>query len=121
MKRAILDNLFWINLFWGLVNLVPIWPLDGGQISRDVFTMLSPRNGASIALGLSLALAGLLTANALFAMSGQSFLPRWAPAGGWWSVFLFGYLAVLSFTALQEEQSRSKWMDDHWQRWEDER
>src|SRR5262249_10188482 len=31
MNMAILF-LIWINLAWGFLNLLPIWPLDGGQI-----------------------------------------------------------------------------------------
>src|SRR5262249_640837 len=121
LKHAIVNNLLRINLIWGLVNLLPIWPLDGGQISRDVLTILSPRNGASIAYGISLVLSGLLVANTLMNMSGHRLLPRWVPGRGLWSLFLFGYLAAGSFMALQEERSRGKWMDDHWSRWEDER
>jgi Zn-dependent protease len=119
--RAILEYLFWINLIWGLVNLLPIWPLDGGQISRDVFTMVSPRSGASIALGMSLVLSGLLLANAILVSTGQRLLPSWVPGGGMWSIFMFAYLALGSFMALQEEQSRSRWTDEHWSRWDDER
>ena len=26
--------LFWVNIIWGLVNVVPLWPLDGGQLFR---------------------------------------------------------------------------------------
>src|SRR5437016_2491445 len=37
--------LLWINLFWGLLNLLPVWPLDGGQISGEVASALSPRHG----------------------------------------------------------------------------
>jgi Zn-dependent protease len=121
LTRAILNYLFWINLVWGLVNLLPIWPLDGGQISRDVFTILSPTRGASAAFGISLVLAGLLAVNSILGMNGNRFLPRWVPVGGWWTAIMFGYLAVGSFMALQEEQSRSKWTDDHWSRWDEER
>lgn len=28
-----LGNLLWINFWWGLVNLLPVMPLDGGQIT----------------------------------------------------------------------------------------
>ena len=28
--------LFQINLLWPVLNLLPIWPLDGGQIAREV-------------------------------------------------------------------------------------
>jgi Zn-dependent protease len=121
LKRAILSDLFWINLVWGLVNLLPIWPLDGGQISKDVFAILSPRNGASIALGISMVLSGLMAVNSLIVMNGGKLLPSWVPAGGLWTVFMFGYLAIGSFMALQDEQTRGRWTDEHWSRWGNER
>jgi Zn-dependent protease len=121
LRRVILRDLIWINLVWGIVNLVPIWPLDGGQISKDVFTIIAPKTGASIALGISLVLSALMAINALVVMNGGRLLPSWVPAGGMWTVFMFGYLAVGSFMALQEEHSRSRWTDDHWTHWEDRR
>lgn len=36
---VLLRYLLYINIFWGLVNLLPIWPLDGGKISRELFLM----------------------------------------------------------------------------------
>src|SRR5690606_35314332 len=27
-------NLIYINFYWSLVNLLPLWPLDGGQLYR---------------------------------------------------------------------------------------
>ncbi|MBA2116964.1 site-2 protease family protein [Bremerella alba] len=35
----LISQLLYINIFWGLVNLLPIWPLDGGKISRELFQM----------------------------------------------------------------------------------
>ena len=29
-----LSNLIFLNVFWSLVNLAPVWPLDGGQLFR---------------------------------------------------------------------------------------
>jgi Zn-dependent protease len=118
MKREMIENLLWINLIWGLVNLVPIWPLDGGQISRDIFSMLSPRSGASAAYGISLVLAALIALDCIMEMNGRSLLPIRLPIGGWWTVLMFGYLAVGSYMALQEEQSRRTWMDERVQRWD---
>lgn len=37
--------LFQINLFWGLLNLMPIWPLDGGQVAMLGFTQFDRRSG----------------------------------------------------------------------------
>lgn len=118
-KVMILFYLAEINLVWGLVNLLPIWPLDGGQITRDFCTIIAPRRGASVAYGISLVLCGLLVANSIMGMNGQPLLPWWVPVGGWWFALMFGYLAVGSFMALQEEQSRRNWMDERVQRWDD--
>jgi membrane-associated protease RseP (regulator of RpoE activity) len=122
LKREILDDLFFINLLWGLINLLPIWPLDGGQISRDLFTIVLPRGGASIAFGISLVLCGLLVVNSLMAWSGRPLLPSWVPTGGDRNylvfIIMFGYLAVGSFMALQEEQARRTWVDERLKRWD---
>ena len=32
-------DLLFVNIFWGLVNLLPVFPLDGGQISRELFQL----------------------------------------------------------------------------------
>ena len=33
-------NLIRINLLWGLVNLLPLWPLDGGQATQILLTIV---------------------------------------------------------------------------------
>jgi len=49
----------WINIVWGLVNLLPIYPLDGGQVARELFTMgRDPRQGIIWSLQLSMVVAG---------------------------------------------------------------
>jgi stage IV sporulation protein FB len=32
---AVIDFLLWVNIFWPLLNLVPVPPLDGGQMVRE--------------------------------------------------------------------------------------
>ena len=32
----ILGQLLYVNLYWGLINLLPVPPLDGGRVSQDV-------------------------------------------------------------------------------------
>jgi Zn-dependent protease len=52
--------LFLFNACWALLNLLPIWPLDGGIIWRDLCVgILGPR-GHAIALGACLFFSGLL-------------------------------------------------------------
>lgn len=36
----VVQDLLWVNFFWTAINLLPILPLDGGQIIRD---LLGPR------------------------------------------------------------------------------
>jgi stage IV sporulation protein FB len=64
--------LTFINLVWPLFNLLPIWPLDGGQISRELFQMGLPgTRGTRASLILSLVVAA---AGALFVLVGGRFL-----------------------------------------------
>jgi Zn-dependent protease len=46
-----------INLWWGLLNLLPIYPLDGGQISSAALSHWRPYDGARIAHRLSIVIA----------------------------------------------------------------
>jgi len=47
-----------INLWWGLVNLLPVYPLDGGQISRAALGHWRPHDGVDLSLKISLVVAG---------------------------------------------------------------
>lgn len=49
-----------ISIFWGIFNLLPVYPLDGGHISREIFVFLFPRRGVEHSLILSMTLAILL-------------------------------------------------------------
>jgi Zn-dependent protease len=115
--EALLNDLFWVNLAWPILNLLPIWPLDGGQISREVFDRIMPRRGVRVALTISLILSALLVINSLLAMTGRQVVP-WLPTGSFLFIILFSSLAVGSFQALQAEQARRSWVDDHFTHWE---
>ena len=49
-----------ISIYWGIFNLLPIYPMDGGHISREIFQFMFPRKGIELSLILSLMLAVLL-------------------------------------------------------------
>ncbi|MGL6195869.1 MAG: site-2 protease family protein, partial [Thermoguttaceae bacterium] len=55
-----LVDIFFISIFWGLLNLLPIFPLDGGQISKEIFSAFDMRNGAVNAIWLSVILASAI-------------------------------------------------------------
>lgn len=87
-------DLIFVNFGWGLLNLLPVYPLDGGQISRELFMLGNPREGIKQSLWLSIFTAGGL---AFFAITQLN------------SVFMammFGYLGYSSWTTLQRYQGR---------------
>ncbi len=51
-----LDVMILVNVGWGLLNLLPVLPLDGGQVMGALLSMRWPRDGLRIAAGISAAL-----------------------------------------------------------------
>lgn len=98
-----LDQMLAINLFWPLLNLLPVFPLDGGQVSRETCTYFSPYGGMRASLIVSIGVAAVLCVNGLVAVNGVGFLP-WIPASRF-SAFLFGMLALESYMLLQQNQT----------------
>ena len=115
LEFFVVSQLIFINLLWGLVNLLPIWPLDGGQISRDVCEGVSRDRGLTWCFGISLVLAGLLAIHSLMAENGRPLIP-FLSFGSTFSAILFGLLALQNFQLLQHAQSQRRWLDDHWHR-----
>jgi Zn-dependent protease len=51
---SFMRNVIVISIIWGIFNLLPIYPMDGGHISREIFSFFSPRNGVANSLVLSI-------------------------------------------------------------------
>ncbi|HYV37075.1 MAG TPA: site-2 protease family protein [Gemmataceae bacterium] len=97
--------LLWINLFWALLNLLPIYPLDGGQVSRDLLDIIKPGGqGVRLALGMSLVLAGLLTVHCIMSEHDKPLIP-FLPPLGMYSAMMFAMLGVQSYQMLQHESN----------------
>jgi Zn-dependent protease len=111
--RFVLGQMLFINLYWPLLNLTPIWPLDGGRVSREVLTGLAPNQGLVWSLYVSIGAAAFLAINAYLGSQGRpivDFLPR-----STYAAIFFALFAVQSFQILQIEQSRrNRWDDDDW-------
>lgn len=84
-RVAVADALY-INFFWTFVNLLPIQPMDGGQILRD---FLGPRH-LRLTCWIGCVLAAALAALALF--NQQPFL-----------AFMMAFMAYLNFTRQRME------------------
>jgi Zn-dependent protease len=102
-----------INIAWPILNLLPIWPLDGGRITRELLEGLLGMRGTTFALGLSLVVSGLLAAHCFLGQGGHRLLPEPVPPGDLYLAMLFAVLAAGSYLTLQEEsQKRRNWDDD---------
>ena len=82
-------DLLFVNIMWGLMNLFPVYPLDGGQIAREILTAVNPHEGIKQSLVLSIVAAAGLALYGLVQWR-QPFL-----------ALLFGYLAYTSYATLQ--------------------
>lgn len=78
----------WINFWWGLINLLPVLPLDGGQIA-DIW--VTPQSRMYL---LSTITGALMAAFGLFFM------------GSLWVGILFGFLAYQSYQRYQGNRWR---------------
>lgn len=88
-----MNDLLYVNLYWGLVNLLPIYPLDGGQAARALFQERQPYDGLKRSLIVS-AVTGGAAALACVAMQNL------------YAVAFFGLLAGLS--AMEAERTSGK-------------
>jgi stage IV sporulation protein FB len=101
--------LMFINLLWGFLNLFPVWPLDGGQICRELCEGTWPDVGLVRSLAISLIVAGLLAVHCLLSRFGMPIIPL--RIGSVWGAIMFGVLAFQSYQLLQQAQRRS---NDPW-------
>ncbi|MHC5541446.1 site-2 protease family protein [Singulisphaera rosea] len=91
-----LMTLITINLFWGIVNLFPIWPLDGGRMLEVILLMFNRRNGTRWAHVVALLTAGGL---AVFAFNHQQI-----GLGIW-----FVYFGFMNYQVLQAHYQSSRY------------
>jgi Zn-dependent protease len=67
----LVSSVVWVNAGWGLLNLIPVYPLDGGQVMASLFDLVTPGNGRVWALRVTVGIGSLvcllaLRANAMF-------------------------------------------------------
>jgi stage IV sporulation protein FB len=82
--------LLYINIFWALMNLLPVLPLDGGQIALQVLLQQDPWQGTVRALWLSVITGGIVALLAVLVLRDT------------YMMFLFASLAVSSYLTLMQ-------------------
>jgi Zn-dependent protease len=92
-----------INVLWGLINLLPIWPLDGGQVAQTVLSEVNPYNGRRWTHIISLLVAAM-AAIYIYSQSQSLF-----------NMLFFAYFAVINYQmldAIHRAQSLGLYEDD---------
>jgi stage IV sporulation protein FB len=87
--NALIGMLLWVNIFWGLINLAPVYPLDGGSVTRNVLVQVDPVDGVRKSIWISVIAGGIV------ALLGLIFFRSL------WITFLFALLAFQSYRSLQ--------------------
>ena len=92
-SKAFIFGFLWMGIVWSALNLLPIHPLDGGQIARYLLMKVNPRGGLRFSLYLSIACAAVFILLAV--TSGDYFI----------SIF-FGLFAMRNFSELKSLGTR---------------
>ncbi len=108
--------LVYINLVWPILNLLPVFPLDGGQVSRELFGLARVRQAEVKAFGLSVLVAGGLALVSILVMMNAlppavaERVPRLLRLGEI-GILMFGLLAVQNFQLMQHAKQAYSWDD----------
>ena len=109
--------LFMINLFMNIMNLLPIIPMDGGMIFKEICVLIAPKSGLKFAFIWSFALAALLTIYLLIVvLATYKYIPEhyknyYPFAFPEFSLVVFASLAYQSFQAFRQLGTRDRHMD----------
>lgn len=95
---SVLYAFLYVSLFWGLINLAPMWPMDGGKLFRLGLIHL---------LGLRPLLADQITHVTGVVLAVAAFLLFWSLIGGFILLVLiiFGMIAFQNIMALRRGSS----------------
>ena len=111
LQGSLSSRAYWflvqINLFWGLVNLLPVWPLDGGQATQILLTFYDRSRGQRWGHVVSLLVAGAV-ALVVVSLTQRLFLD------GFLRLFCLVNYQVLQ--TLHQAHSMGLYQDDEWWR-----
>lgn len=91
-----LQLLLMINITWNVINLYPVFPLDGGQIARALMTQRDPWDGISKSLMLGVVVGAVVAVAAIYQRN-------------IWLGILFGSLAFSNWEAYQQMGRGRRW------------
>ncbi len=82
-------SLLWVNIFWGIFNLMPVYPLDGGHVTRYALLQADPYDGVRKSLWVSV-IAGIAVAALGFFVLRSTYM-----------ALMFAFLAFQSYQSMQ--------------------
>ena len=92
----LLSYMMLVSVLWGVINLLPIYPLDGGHIARDVLVAADPQRGITQSLVLSIVAAAAMVVVGV-AMRDM------------FMILMFGFLGYGSYAALHAYRNQRGW------------
>jgi hypothetical protein len=93
MGGFIYDQLLYVNVGWGILNLLPMLPLDGGNVTVQLLNALTRGRGERPARIVSIVVAGLALPAAAFIQS-------------WWSALMALSFALSNWRGLKDLSAR---------------
>jgi len=106
-------------LVWGLFNLLPVWPMDGGQALREIFYILGVRRPDPATHLVSIFVAGVLILVGITAyinplhpvVQAMPYVP------GPIMIFWFTLIGIQNWQMFQSYNARQSWGDDDGDGW----
>jgi Zn-dependent protease len=95
VAAVIIGDIVWVNLYWSLANLLPVLPLDGGNIALALLARLFKKRGHLIAALVSFTVSAALAVYTVW--------NRY-----WFAALLLGFLALYNLRQLRYHKSRGR-------------
>jgi Zn-dependent protease len=89
IANSIVMTFLWVNIFWGLINILPVYPLDGGNVARHMLVRADPWGGMRKSLWVSVVTGAIMAVFCLIIVRSL------------YMTLLYGLLAFQSYQTLQ--------------------